>query len=79
MSDYTKVTLKYNDNARFPCRTCIELKYNGKYYRCEAEGPDFQASWAAALRVMVNKTGLPEWMVREYLDLADIQMPFEDL
>jgi len=79
VSDYTKITHKYNDNGRFPCRTVVELRYNGKYYRCQAEGANFTQSWQGALRAMGTKTGLPEWMVREYLDLADIQMPFEDL
>jgi hypothetical protein len=38
-------------------------------------GKDFEQAMDTAVQKMRVKSGLPEWMVREYLDAADIQEP----
>ena len=76
-SDYTKIKLMVYDSGPFPCGASIHLRYNGTMYVAMGLGRDFSMAMATATRKLREKTGLPEWMVQEYIDGADIQEPLE--
>jgi len=77
MADYTKIKLMVYDSGPFPCGASIHLRYNGQMYVALGQGRDFQQAMQTAVRRLREKTGLPEWMVQEYIDGADIQEPLQ--